>query len=552
MTKKAYENKLKPIIQLPQFEKYINQRKNAKHPILKEEERIVDILTELKKENKITTNLYNQLKPRGSQAPRMYGLAKVHKANTPLRPIVSMPGSAYQNVAKQVADWLSHVPECRINSSTQIVNSLLKNTHLQEDECLISFDVSSLYTNVPVKEAIQVCCDLLFSKVDMPIDKETLITLASISSCDVIFNTHDGFYKQIDGLAMGSPPAPHLANGWLSSFDNIIKGSSKLYTRYMDDILCTIKKDNIESHLSMINNLHPSLVFTYEVETNGKLPFLDMKICNNNGSLSSHWYRKPTDTGLTLNFHALAPLKYKKSVVVGFIHRIYRACSSWSHFHDSITEAKDVLINNQYPLDFVESLINSTLKSILVCSDDTINTSCHSESSESCDNNISLDSNACFNQFEEKDKFKFFINYRGKLTEKLAVSFKKLNAPCRLIMTMKKTKFILPSLKPFVPDMLRNNVVYKIQCPRCQSSYVGQTTRHLQQRFKEHIGNKGPVKTHFENCAITPTHDVISILGSMDRGEGRLLTLEALFIKEIAPVLNTKDEYRSRTLTLKF
>ena len=48
----------------------------------------------------------------------------------------------------------------------------------------------------------------------------------------------------------------------------------------------------------------------------------------------------------------------------------------------------------------------------------------------------------------------------------------------------------------------------------------------LQQRFKEYIGNKGPVKTHFENCAITPTHDVVSILGSMDRGEGRLLTLE--------------------------
>ena len=237
----------------------------------------------------------------------------------------------------------------------------------------------------------------------------------------------------------------------------------------------------------------------------------------------------PPYTEIFLYNNPINPLKYKKSVVVGFIHRIYRACSSWSHFHDSITEAKDVLINNQYPLDFVESLINSTLKSILVCSDDTINTSCHSESSESCDNNISLDSNACFNQFEEKDKFKFFINYRGKLTEKLAVSFKKLNAPCRLIMTMKKTKFILPSLKPFVPDMLRNNVVYKIQCPRCQSSYVGQTTRHLQQRFKEHIGNKGPVKTHFENCAITPTHDVISILGSMDRGEGRLLTLEALF-----------------------
>ena len=52
--------------------------------------------------------------------------------------------------------------------------------------------------------------------------------------------------------------------------------------------------------------------------------------------------------------------------------------------------------------------------------------------------------------------------------------------------------------------------------------------------------------------SIALTHDVLSILGSMVRGDGRLLTLEALFLKEIAPVLNRKDEYRSRTLTLKF
>ena len=66
-----------------------------------------------------------------------------------------MPRSAYHNVAKQVANWLSHVHEFRINSSIQKVNSLIKNTHLHEDDCLISFDVVSLYT---VKEAIQVCC----------------------------------------------------------------------------------------------------------------------------------------------------------------------------------------------------------------------------------------------------------------------------------------------------------------------------------------------------------------------------------------------------------
>ena len=165
---------------------------------------------------------------------------------------------------------------------------------------------------------------------------------------------------------------------------------------------------------------------------------------------------------------------------------------------------------------------------------------------------LSLDSNACLNTVRDKDKFKFFVCYRGKPTEELAKSFRKMNAPCKIIMTTTKTKSVLPSLKPAVPKMLQSNVVYKIDCPGCDSSYVGQTVRHLQRRFREHIGNKGPMKSHFESCQInSPSDDIIKVL---DRSSSlpRLLTLEALYIKQHKPKLNTKDEYRSRTLTLKF
>ena len=117
---------------------------------------------------------------------------------------------------------------------------------------------------------------------------------------------------------MGSSPAPHLANGWLSQFESTIRGTAVLYSRYMDDIICSIENNNIDSHLTMINSIHPKLKFTHETPKNGMLPFLDMEIINNNGCLSSRWYRKPTDTGLTLNFHSLAPLKYKKSVIISF------------------------------------------------------------------------------------------------------------------------------------------------------------------------------------------------------------------------------------------
>ena len=50
-------------------------------------------------------------------------------------------------------------------------------------------------------------------------------------------------------------------------------------------------------------------------------------------------------------------------------------------------------------------------------------------------------------------------------TEKLAMSFKRLNAPCKVIMTTRKLKTLMPSLKPIVPKMLSSGVVYKIQCP---------------------------------------------------------------------------------------
>ena len=246
-------------------------------------------------------------------------------------------------------------------------------------------------------------------------------------------------------------------------------------------------------------------------------------------------------------------LNIKKSVVCSFIHRIYRASTSWAHFHKGINEAKDILKNNQYPLSFIEPIINSTLNKLIGFDENKNNMSgVDDNSSENSYNDISLDSNACMNQFKEKDKFMFFLQYRGKITDKLSLSFKKLNAPCKVIMTMYKTKQTLPSLKPLVPKMLQSNVVYKIVCPRCESSYVGQTARHLQQRFREHVGNKGPVKSHFDSCNVTPNNDLISVLSRTHKGESRLLTLEALFIKEIIPVINTKDEFKSRTLTLKF
>ena len=111
-------------------------------------------------------------------------------------------------------------------------------------------------------------------------------------------STHDGYYLQKEGLAMGSAPAPHIANAWLSQFDETIKGDSVIYFRFMDDIIQNMDKVKIQAKHSEINQLHENLTFTSETEQENKISFLDMLVLNNEGKLSTKWYRKQTETGL--------------------------------------------------------------------------------------------------------------------------------------------------------------------------------------------------------------------------------------------------------------
>ena len=94
---------------------------------------------------------------------------------------------------------------------------------------------------------------------------------------------------------------------------------------------------------------------------------------------------------------------------------------------------------------------NETSVSTDTCSDD-------SEEIDICTHNIL-----------EKDKFVLFVPYRGKCTEDYAQSLHKINAPCRIVMTLRKLKTVLPSLKNPVEKMMKSSIVYNINCPRCQS-----------------------------------------------------------------------------------
>ena len=217
----------------------------------------------------------------------------------------------------------------------------------------------------------------------------------------------------------------------------------------------------------------------------------------------------------------------------GFVYRIYRACSSWDNFHQSLEKARVILEENQYPPTFVDPIIHKTLENIINPNEKDTNTS-------------STDST-----LPTAKKALVFVQYRGKCTENYAQSLHRCNAPCTVVMTLRKLRTVLPSLKPPVDKMIRSGTVYQIECPCCKACYVGQTSRHLQSRFREHVNNTGPMKKHAQQCHTSITSDNVKILASTARGENYLLTLEALWIKDLQPAINTKDEYRDRTLKIK-
>ena len=131
------------------------------------ESRLHKRLLELVKADLMPKWIYDAIRPTGSQIPRMYGLPKTHKEGTPLRPILSMTGLSHHELGKWLASLLQSVLE-RF-SSHSISDSFtfaktMQNIDIDPNVFMCSFDVSSLFTNVPLDETIKICSEALYDQ----------------------------------------------------------------------------------------------------------------------------------------------------------------------------------------------------------------------------------------------------------------------------------------------------------------------------------------------------------------------------------------------------
>ena len=157
MSKEEYDRKIMALLDTPTY------RRLPRDPTASQESKISRTQLKLKKEKKIPLRVYDKLRPSGSQPPRIYGLPKIHKLDVPLRPIVSCINSPTYRLSQHISALISPLAghtETAVKNSAALVEEL-SHERVTQDELLVSFDVSSLFNNVPVPEAVEVIREML-------------------------------------------------------------------------------------------------------------------------------------------------------------------------------------------------------------------------------------------------------------------------------------------------------------------------------------------------------------------------------------------------------
>ena len=127
--------------------------------------------------------------------------------------------------------------------------------------------------------------------------------------------TFDGnIYVQNDGVAMGSPLEPVLANILTVELEQSVipapMDKMKCWTRDVADTLSYIKTDSMDHVLKMLNGFHRNIQSTYKVVTDSKISFLDvLVILDASNNISTTVYRKSTNNDIYLNWEYFAPGK---------------------------------------------------------------------------------------------------------------------------------------------------------------------------------------------------------------------------------------------------
>ncbi|KAI8510912.1 hypothetical protein Bbelb_118280 [Branchiostoma belcheri] len=356
--------------------------------------------------------------------------------------IISSIGSVTYELAGFLAKILGPLvgkSQHHVQNSADFVNKI-KDIHVEDDETITSYDVCSLFTSIPPKEAVSVvkealeADDTLADRTNLSVDQ--VCELLELCLGCTYFTYKGQFYQQMHGCAMGSPVSPIVVNLYMEKFEN--KALSTFndtppanWFRYVNDTWCRLKKRVAADFFDHINQIDDNIKFTQEPSHDNMLPFLDTKtIVEEDGNLRFEVYRKPT-------------------------HTDQQHC----HFRPS-QNGRSALAKCGYQ--------NWTFNKALKPSD-------QSKKIQKC------------KPLTNKNKANITIPYVQGVSEKLRRIFQNFNIATNFKPhSTLRQRLVHPKDRPHKGT--KANVIYRLKCeePNCNNTYIGETSRPLKVRYKEH------------------------------------------------------------------
>jgi len=363
------------------------------------------------------------------------------------------------------------IDKCKFSSIHSVKNNIdlihkINNVTVRPGCRLISFDVASLFTSIPILKLR----DLVYSHIDVNILDVQVNTemkrLFEICINQNYFAYKGRFYSFKDGLPMGSPLSPLLAEVFMDAIEVKILGLScpyrnniEFWYRYVDDILCYWNSDDIvlNNFLEWLNNLDDNIKFTLEVEEDNSLNFLYIKIINQHNKFQFEIFRKETFCDNIIPYSSCHPDSVKAAAFYSMIDRLLNIPMSNLAFDKELNLIKNIAVNNGYPESFIDKLLFKKERSFILNS-------------------------VCPGLNLKNDKKWIKLAFVGKTSYKIANILRKtLNCNVAFYNNNNLKKFLVNNKNE--TEKLNKSGVYMIKCQNCECKYIGQTGRDLKLDF---------------------------------------------------------------------
>ena len=320
--------------------------------------------------------MYRRLYPTGAGSPKCYGLPKIHKPGIPLRYIISSIGTVTYNKAKELAKILKPLvglSKHHVHNTRGFVEQL-KEVRLEKEESMVSYDVTALFTSVPIPPALKIIEEKLIKNKDLQqrtnMSIKHIIKLLEFCLRNTYFVFQGQYYEQVEGAAIGSPLSLIVANIYMEHFETKALETAphppSLWKRFVDDTCVILEKEHKEEFFQHINAIEEKIQFTAETtRADGSIPFLDTLVtAKSDGRLLTSIYGKATHTNQYLQWDSHHAIANKYSVINSLLHRAKNICSNQDQLEEELTHIDRVLSACKYPSWAIKrmKLKNSTPK----------------------------------------------------------------------------------------------------------------------------------------------------------------------------------------------